>query len=472
MEDSLEELDDNNLEYTKTFKDTNTKCYNVSDLPMINDDENNNNNNNNFYFNNNNIIINKNLIDQNNLDKNVFDKMSHTMEDNIDDIYKKLIINKRNNIINSHRISYHNNSHSGVVNFNSNFTFNNNNNNNYNNTNNNNNYNNNNNNEKRNNTIININNVTTSLYNNSNSFNNNNNINSQSNTNSPLINKNLNNSSLNNNTKFNNNFSNNLTCINNNNNNNMTYNSTQSNTGQRSNLVKKVIYDNNKNVSEFKFNDNINITKKTISDSADKTEENFNNLKEWLISINLLEYFNNFIENEIYDIQKLIILMKSYETKLTYEDIENLLYIKKPGHIYRILTKLEIDSNLIDSNITSFLSKKFKKENNNLKISISQEYSCSCFCKNNNNNNKREKNDLKNFLKKNGLFKFYQNFFHNGFDVIEFILLQMYSTFQINDEILENCFHIYEENDRKKVLKSLVNEMKKINLFVNSKEFV
>ena len=471
MEDSLEELDDNNLEYTKTFKDTNTKCYNVSDLPMINDDENNNNNNN-FYFNNNNIIINKNLIEQNNLDKNVFDKMSHTMEDNIDDIYKKLIINKRNNIINSHRISYHNNSHSGVVNFNSNFTFNNNNNNNnYNNNINNNN----NNNEKRNNTIININNVTTSLYNNSNSFNNNNNnINSQSNTNSPLINKNLNNSSLNNNTKFNNNFSNNLTCINNNNNNNnnMTYNSTQSNTGQRSNLVKKVIYDNNKNVSEFKFNDNINITKKTISDSADKTEENFNNLKEWLISINLLEYFNNFIENEIYDIQKLIILMKSYETKLTYEDIENLLYIKKPGHIYRILTKLEIDSNLIDSNITSFLSKKFKKENNNLKISISQEYSCSCFCKNNNNNNKREKNDLKNFLKKNGLFKFYQNFFHNGFDVIEFILLQMYSTFQINDEILENCFHIYEENDRKKVLKSLVNEMKKINLFVNSKEYV
>ena len=27
MEDSLEELDDNNLEQTKTFKDTNIKCY-------------------------------------------------------------------------------------------------------------------------------------------------------------------------------------------------------------------------------------------------------------------------------------------------------------------------------------------------------------------------------------------------------------------------------------------------------------
>ena len=159
--------------------------------------------------------------------------------------------------------------------------------------------------------------------------------------------------------------------------------------------------------------------------------------------------------------------MKSYETKLTFDDIENLLYIKKPGHIFRILTKLEMDGNLIDANITSFLAKKFKKENN-LKISISQEYSCGCFCK---DNQKREKNDLKNFLKRNGIFKFYQNFFHNGFDVIEFTLLQMYSTFQINDEILENCFHIYEEDDRKKVLKSLVNEMKKINLFVNSKEF-
>ena len=74
-------------------------------------------------------------------------------------------------------------------------------------------------------------------------------------------------------------------------------------------------------------------------------------------------------------------------------------------------------------------------------------------------------------MRKN-LMKFYQNFYHNGFELIEYILIQMYSSFPINDEILENCLHIYDENDRNKVLKSIVNEMKKINVFVNTKEYV
>ena len=162
--------------------------------------------------------------------------------------------------------------------------------------------------------------------------------------------------------------------------------------------------------------------------------------------------------------------MKSYETKLKYDDIEGLLGIKKPGHIFRILIKLEIDSGLIDSNIVKFMIKKNIKENEkNIQISFSNTYECGCFKK---NKIPIQKNELRTFLKRKNLMKFYQNFYHNGFELIEYILIQMYSSFPINDDTLENCFHIYDENDRIKVLKSIVNEMKKINTFVNTKEYV
>ena len=117
-----------------------------------------------------------------------------------------------------------------------------------------------------------------------------------------------------------------------------------------------------------------------------------------------------------------------------------------------------------------------KNKKTEFQILISNEYFCGCFCneqnKKNEKYNPKKKNDLKQFLLRNGIMKFYQNFTHNGFDLIEYLLIQMYSSFQITDEVIENCFHIYEENDRKKVLKSLVEEMKKINLFINSKEYI
>ena len=45
----------------------------------------------------------------------------------------------------------------------------------------------------------------------------------------------------------------------------------------------------------------------------------------------------------------------------------------------------------------------------------------------------------------------------------------MYSkNYMINDNILENCFHIYNQNDRILVLNSLKNEKMKIDIFLNS----
>ena len=47
----------------------------------------------------------------------------------------------------------------------------------------------------------------------------------------------------------------------------------------------------------------------------------------------------------------------------------------------------------------------------------------------------------------------------------------MYSNYYIiDDNILENCFHIYNKNDRILVLESLLNEKKEIEPFLNLDE--
>ncbi len=406
LNDSLEEAneDDNNLEYTKSNVRSESKSYRVSDLPLMDNYEN---------FNIKNDPQN-NLIEE---DEKKSIKNNDNEKNEIDEMYKQIILNKRINMTNKYNTHYNSQSNN---NLNSEiFTFNNNNN------------------EsikipQRSITIIN------------NQFN--------------IENENKKN--------------NNINITNFHNFNNTTF-STQSQTGSRSGKKNnKNLNYNNKLISEFIINDSLSQRNNYIgiSDINDNTEENREYLKNWLKSLDLFQYYNNFIENDVYDIHKLVQLMKSYETKLKYDDIEGLLGIKKPGHIFRILIKLEIDSGLIDSNIVKFMIKKNIKENEkNIQISFSNTYECGCF---KNNKIPIQKNELRTFLKRKNLMKFYQNFYHNGFELIEYILIQMYSSFPINDDTLENCFHIYDENDRIKVLKSIVNEMKKINTFVNTKEYV
>ena len=407
LNDSLEEAneDDNNLEYTKSNVRSESKSYRVSDLPLMDNYEN---------FNIKNDPQN-NLIEE---EEKKSIKNNDNEKNEIDEMYKQIILNKRINMTNKYNTHYNSQSNN---NLNSEiFTFNNNNNN-----------------EsikipQRSITIIN------------NQFN--------------IENENKKN--------------NNINITNFHNFNNTTF-STQSQTGSRSGKKNnKNLNYNNKLISEFIINDSLSQRNNYIgiSDINDNTEENREYLKNWLKNLDLFQYYNNFIENDVYDIHKLVQLMKSYETKLKYDDIEGLLGIKKPGHIFRILIKLEIDSGLIDSNIVKFMIKKNIKENEkNIQISFSNTYECGCFKK---NKIPIQKNELRTFLKRKNLMKFYQNFYHNGFELIEYILIQMYSSFPINDDTLENCFHIYDENDRIKVLKSIVNEMKKINTFVNTKEYV
>ena len=94
--------------------------------------------------------------------------------------------------------------------------------------------------------------------------------------------------------------------------------------------------------------------------------------------------------------------MKSLDNKLNYDDIESLLKIHKPGHIYRIIIALQISTGLINSKIVDFLVKKnnLNKSNNNLKLSVSKEINPCINCFKVNFLFSQKKNDLNNFLLK------------------------------------------------------------------------
>ena len=124
---------------------------------------------------------------------------------------------------------------------------------------------------------------------------------------------------------------------------------------------------------------------------------------------------------------------------------------------------MEVDSGKIDNNIYNYIIEKFNintiTNNGVLSSSISDIHCCglSC-CSTNNNNNRRQiitnsnfynncyddnktyesENDGENdinyidifsFLKINNLWKFKENFIHNGFDQIEYILIQLFSNY-------------------------------------------
>ena len=253
--------------------------------------------------------------------------------------------------------------------------------------------------------------------------------------------------------------------------------------------INKIKNNNNNNkITEFHYidsnNNNSFNTLNSIYSNNENSDNNYRNislLKYWLSNIGLSEYLENFTNNSIYDIDKLIEKMKNNQTKLNFDGIERLLKIRTPGYIYRILCKLEADAGLIDPKIVKFLIRDGNNEpknflikninSNDLKISVSESYYTCLNCCKMNQIKKYKKNDLKYFLTRYELLHLYQHFNHNGFDLIEFVLLQMYSSSPINEDILENDFHIYDEKQRSSTLKAIVSEMKIINDFLNSDEY-
>ena len=199
-------------------------------------------------------------------------------------------------------------------------------------------------------------------------------------------------------------------------------------------------------------------------------------LHDWLISCDLLCYYNLLIKNKIYNIEEYIDKIKKNQISLKYKNIED-LGIRKPGHIFRFLLKIKIDAGLIEPFIYNVILDKYNRNSlNDIKINSSNNgFGCCCFRENslkiekkglNNNNNENDTyyadniNDIFGFLKKLNLLWLKENFIHNGFDQVEFIMIQMFSEYKFNKEILNEYLHIYNDDDKRKVLKKLFEEKK------------
>ena len=196
-------------------------------------------------------------------------------------------------------------------------------------------------------------------------------------------------------------------------------------------------------------------------------------LRNWLISCDLLSYYNSFVEKGIVDIDEIIKEVKLNKNKLNYKFAED-IGIKKPGHIIRFLLKLQIDSEILDKNLCDLILEKYCNNNLSTFILNSSSSGCkccgvSCFakapvgsCDFNEFTNYINNNDIFAFLRSKNLFELKDNFIHNGFDQVDYIIIQLFSEFKFNKNFLIEFLHIYHEGDQKRVIKILYEEKEKI----------
>ena len=208
-------------------------------------------------------------------------------------------------------------------------------------------------------------------------------------------------------------------------------------------------------------------------------------LRDWLISCDLLCYYNLLIKNEMYDIDLYIKNLKNNKINISYKDIED-IGIKKPGHIFRFLLRLQIDSGILDEQMCNLIINKFNsnllttigltastnivkccgvtlfKQNGESSSNIENKNICCTLSDSESNGNNY--NDIFGFLKYKRLLEYKENFIHNGFDQIDYIFIQLFSNFKFNKEILNDYMHIYSDNDQIKVIKKLYEEKRKVAL--------
>lgn len=201
------------------------------------------------------------------------------------------------------------------------------------------------------------------------------------------------------------------------------------------------------------------------------TEKDATKLHNWLTSMNLQIYYNNFVEKGVVDIDRIISLAHDSINKLSYLDLEN-MGIRKPGHIFKILTRVEFDAKLIDQNLLFLVNSGMLNKNSvsnsqiNLRMSEAKFVCCGL---NKDTINKQEQSekpqnlDLIGWLKYINLPYLRKNFLHNGFDSIEYLILQCYSIYLVDDALLENYLHIYNKAERRKILSQLAKDLNIIN---------
>ena len=234
---------------------------------------------------------------------------------------------------------------------------------------------------------------------------------------------------------------------------------------------------NNTNLWKFKTieEDNIfhnkktsgNTTVTTYSYNIDITNQNaLYPIYEWLKEINLVCYYNLFIDKKIYNLDKTIYNLKNGLCNISKNDIME-LGINIPGHIYRIITKMEIDSEKINNQISNFLFGKmnlmYGGEINVLKNSVY--YCCGCCSVNNQskyycNDDIFKKYQLEKWLSRIRMNKYEGNFIENGFDMFEYFILQMFSSIPIDENILKEELKIHNINDRDFILLQINKDVK------------
>jgi len=201
-------------------------------------------------------------------------------------------------------------------------------------------------------------------------------------------------------------------------------------------------------------------------------------LRNWLISCDLLSYYNLFYEKKFVNIDDIITKVKEKKLKLNYKLAED-IGIRKPGHIIRFLLKIQIDSEILDKNLCDKILEKYCNNNANTFVLNSSSNNCkccgmSCFtqepagsCDFNEFTNYINNNDIFAFLRSKNLFEFKDNFIHNGFDQVDYIIIQLFSEFKFNKNILIEFLHIYHMGEQKKVIKILYEEKEKICKEIN-----
>ena len=188
---------------------------------------------------------------------------------------------------------------------------------------------------------------------------------------------------------------------------------------------------------------------------------------EWLKEINLECYYNLFIDKKIYNLDKLIYNLKNGICNISKNDMLK-IGITTPGHVYRIITKLEIDSEKINNKISDFIIDRKNilsdGEINILKNSIV--YCCGCCSLNNQSkylcNNDYKKYQLEQWLSRIKMEKYKDNFINNGFDIFEYFILQMFSSIPIDENILKEELKINNINDRDIIFLQINKDIKYI----------
>ena len=170
--------------------------------------------------------------------------------------------------------------------------------------------------------------------------------------------------------------------------------------------------------------------------------------------------------------EKVISNLKSGKYIINKNDIEKIGIIIS-GHIYRILTKLEIDSEKINTKISSyFINGKKRMSGRDINILNNSIYFCCGCCTSNERsiyNKIRKEFNLEKWLNKIRMIKYKENFIENGFDLFEYFILQMFSTVPIDDYILKEELGIENDKDRDIILLRLNKDVKYILLKTGNK---